>query len=127
MSYQYVEIEEVYQIYKSVVNNPSWDSPDFGLLISALERPKTTFLGKDLYPTVFLKAAALLQSIIMNHSFIDGNKRVAWITTKRFLYLNNYHLKADVFDAVGFVMNIANNKLKFKDISVWLKTHSSLI
>jgi death-on-curing protein len=56
---------------------------DLGLLQSAVSRPKATFGGKDLYPDIFHKAAALMESLVKNHPFIDGNKRTA-ITSRVF-------------------------------------------
>lgn len=76
---------------------------DFGLLESALARPATTVLGRDAYPTVRLKAAALLQSLCTNHALVDGNKRLAWATTAVFLVLNGERPRVDqdaVFDLV---------------------------
>lgn len=76
---------------------------DFGLLESALARPATTVLGQDAYPTLHLKAAALLQSICGNHALVDGNKRLAWAATAVFLVLNGHPPRTDqdaVFDLV---------------------------
>jgi death-on-curing protein len=50
---------------------------DLGLLQLAMARPQPTFNGQDLYPDLFFKAAAQLESLIGNHAFIDGNKRTA--------------------------------------------------
>lgn len=88
MNWQYVDISEAYTIHQLVI---AWAGTkasirDFTLLHSAVERPKASFNGRDLYPNVWLKAAALLQSICLNHAFSDGNKRTAWTTTHRFLW-----------------------------------------
>ena len=76
---------------------------DFGLLESALARPATTLLGRDAYPGLHLKAAALLQSLCANHALVDGNKRLAWAATAVFLVLNGARPRVDqdaVFDLV---------------------------
>ena len=67
------------------------DSPpirDVGLLASAVARPQTTVGGEDAYPTIWLKAAALLQSVVGNHALVDGNKRLGWLSAAVFLELN---------------------------------------
>lgn len=126
MSWLYVEIDEVYLIHKALIQRAGTKASvrDFSLLHSAVERPRATYGGKDLYPTVFTKAAALLQSICLNHPFTDGNKRTAWVSTKRFLYINGYHLKAQVREAVEFMIIVDNEKPDVVEIGSWLKKHS---
>jgi len=77
-----------------------------------------------LYPTVFLKAASLLQSLSLNHPFTDGNKRTAWLSVKRFLFINGYHLKSDRKAAVEFMLWIDSPKPDIAKISSWLRKHS---
>jgi len=122
----WLNIDDVYTIHQEIILKAGSIASvrDFSLLHSAVERPKATFGGKDMYPTIFSKAAALLHSICMNHSFTDGNKRTSWISTKRFLKMNGYYLKAVRVEAVAFMLSVDNDKLPLKDISVWLKTHS---
>lgn len=67
---------------------------DPGLLASAVARPETTVFGEDAYPSIWLKAAALCQSIDNNQALVDGNKRLAWLTTKVFLAINDQRLEA---------------------------------
>jgi len=83
-------------------------------------------MGQDLYPTLFLKAAALLQSLCLNHPFTDANKRTAWITTKRFLHVNDLHLKSNRKEAADFMVYVDNSKPEIKEISSWLKLHSNI-
>lgn len=124
-NWQTVSIDQVYEIHKSIVIRAGTVASvrDFALLHSAVERPKATYMGRDLYPTVFLKAAALLQSLCLNHPFTDANKRTAWITTKRFLKVNDYHLKATRTEAADFMVYVDNQKPDLKHISSWLKSH----
>ena len=129
MSWQYVDIEEVYYIHEAVIKKAGTKASvrDFALLHSAIERPKATFAGEDLYPTIFLKAASLLQSLCLNHPFTDGNKRTAWISTKRFLYINGYYLKAKRMEAADFMVLVDHEKLEIGIISSWLKKYSRKI
>ncbi len=123
----WLNIDDVYTIHQEIILKAGSVASvrDFSLLHSAVERPKATYGGKDMYPTIFSKAAALLHSLCMNHSFTDGNKRTSWISTKRFLKMNGYYLKAVRIEAVAFMLSVDNDKLPLKDISSWLKSHSS--
>lgn len=129
MSWQYVDIGEAYTIHQLVITRAGTKASirDFTLLHSAVERPKASFNGQDLYPTVWLKAAALLQSICLNHAFSDGNKRTAWTTTHRFLWKNNYHLKAPIKEAVEFMIHVDTEKPAVEIIAAWLKKRSKKI
>ncbi|KXO97998.1 type II toxin-antitoxin system death-on-curing family toxin [Tsukamurella pseudospumae] len=82
---------------------------DQGNFDSAVLRPRTTIFGADAYPTLYAKAAALMQSIARNHPFVDGNKRTAWASAWAFLRLNGVNLAADydVDDAERFVLDVA--------------------
>ncbi len=129
MNWRFVDIAEVYEIHKAIIQLAGTKASirDFSLLHSAVERPKATYEGQDLYPTVFSKAAALLQSLCLNHPFTDGNKRTAWITTKRFLRINGYHLKAERMDGANFMVWVDNSKPELSKISSWLKSHARKI
>lgn len=129
MNWSYVEIDEVYYIHQAIIKIARTKASirDFSLLHSAVERPKASFNGRDLYSTAFLKAGALLQSICMNHSFSDGNKRTSWLTAKRFLYINGYLLQAKKDEAVDFMIAVDNEKLDLAVISLWLKKHSKKV
>jgi death-on-curing protein len=82
---------------------------DYGLLDAAVARPRATVFGLDAYGDLYLKAAALLQSLARNHALIDGNKRTAWAAAWTFLYLNGIELSEsfDVDDAEEFVITVA--------------------
>src|SRR3990167_10751279 len=123
---RFVDIVEVYTLHEAILKQSKGKSGvrDFSLLHSAVERPKATFGGKSLYPTLFTKAAALLQSLCLNHAFTDGNKRSAWLATKRFLYVNGYRLKAKKTEAVDFMVWVDNQKPPLKNIATWIKKHS---
>jgi death-on-curing protein len=125
MNWQTVDIEEAILLHTKIIARAGTRAGvrDFALLHSAVERPKATFDGKDLYPTIILKAAALLQSLCMNHPFTDGNKRTAWMMAHRFLWINGFHLKADRMEAADFMVLVDNEKLDLQAISTWLGRH----
>jgi death-on-curing protein len=96
---------------------------DEGALQSALARPRSTFGGQSLYPTLFEKAAALFESLCINHPFVDGNKRVAYAGSGIFLELNGWRLQAETEDAVAFTLDVAAGKRGKEEIRVWLEQH----
>jgi len=97
---------------------------DVGLLESAVFRPQASFDGKDLYLTIFDKAAALLQSLLKNHPFVDGNKRTALTSAGIFLKINGYNLINAHKEEVEFAVKVDNQNLTLKEISAWLEKHS---
>ena len=94
---------------------------DFGALESALAQPEMTFGGQDLYPTLAEKAAALAYSLVMNHPFVDGNKRVAHAAMEIFLVLNGYEIDASVDEQEELFLNLASGKIKRQELVEWLE------
>lgn len=84
---RYVQIDEILAIARTV-NGTEHSVRDMGLLVSAIERPRTNVFGAELYPTLHEKATALLHSVARNHALIDGNKRTAWLAMRVFLRFN---------------------------------------
>ena len=97
---------------------------DIGLLESALARPQATFAAEDLYPDVFSKAAALLESLLLNHPFVDGNKRVSISAVGLFLSLNGLSMTATQDEIVAFTLHVAQHKPTVSESASWLATHS---
>lgn len=93
------------------------------LLDSALHRPQASFMGEDLYPTLFHKAAALMHSILLNHPFIDANKRTATVSMAYFLHLNNYIIEAEQKELIELALKVASKQMDLEQISEWLKEH----
>ena len=101
----------------------SYGLRDESLLLSALNRPFQTFDGKDLYPSTLDKSAALFQSIIINHPFIDGNKRMAYTFMKILLIEDGLYIEAKKEDTYKFVMKASEGKMSFDEIKIWLVNH----
>ena len=99
---------------------------DQGLLESAVYRPQASFGGRDLYPDLFSKVAALGHSLISNHPFVDGNKRTGFEAMRLMLRLNGYDLQASLDVKFKFVMGIAKGKLREQAAADWLGRHSRL-
>ena len=100
---------------------------DLALFESAIMRPQTTFGGKDLYPSVFEKAAVLMHSLIMNHSFIDGNKRTGTVSALVFLEINRFRVSVDQKELTDISLEIASKSMDVKSVAIWLKKSSRKI
>ncbi len=100
---------------------------DIGLLESAVGRPLSSFDGKDLYPNIFYKSAALLQSLLKNHPFVDGNKRTALSSAGLFLRINRYVLKNMHKEEIEFAIRVDNEHLSIEQIVAWLKQYTKKI
>lgn len=94
---------------------------DFTMLESALGRPFATFGGHDLYADIFLKAGALIQSVVKNHPFVDGNKRTAWVSAVALLKMKGWQIIAKEDEVVEFMVRVANENLSVDEIARWLK------
>lgn len=100
---------------------------DITALQSALIRPFQVFENNELYPDVLSKASALIESIISNHPFIDGNKRTGYVLMRLFLISNNIDIAASENDKFNFVISIASGRIKYNEILQWLQDHTSII
>jgi death on curing protein len=90
---------------------------DVGLLEAACARPMASVLGDEAYPTLGLKAAALLHSLVRNHALVDGNKRLAWLAAVVFLDLNGHTVDLDDDAAFELVMAAADGHLDVEQIA----------
>jgi death-on-curing protein len=97
---------------------------DLGLLQSAANRPRATFDGNELYPGIHQKAAALIESLINNHPFMDGNKRTGITAGAMFLRLNGYHLTVSNKELEEFTLSIASGGQSIKTVTEWLEKNS---
>jgi len=96
---------------------------DRGALESAINRPYQTFDQKDLYTDHIDKAAAIFESVISNHPFIDGNKRTAYVLMRLTLLDNNLDLQVDQNERYDFILKAAKGEIKFEQIKEWLRKH----
>ena len=91
---------------------------DFGLLQSAVARTQASAFGRDAYPTMALKAAALMESLARNHALVDGNKRLAWLATMVFCLFNDMIVTApSVDEGEQFVLAVCQGQLSLDDIA----------
>ena len=123
---KYLRHRQVLWVYRRVIEETG-GSPgirDNGLLQSALARPQATFGGRDLYPTLFEKAAALAESIVRNHPFVDGNKRMAWECLDLTLEMNGFRVTASANQSFDLLMRIIERKATVQDVAEWLSQHT---
>ena len=119
----YLTLEQVLVIHQDQIDKygGSEGIRELSLLESAIFRPQTTFSGEDLYKSHFEKAAALMHSLIMNHAFVDGNKRTGTAAMLVYLQLNNIALHIEQNDLVITVLAIEKEKWNIEKIAKWLK------
>jgi death-on-curing protein len=96
---------------------------DEGLLDSAVESAFATFDGIELYPTKEEKAAKLGVSLVSNHAFVDGNKRIGVYVMISFLELNGIHIEASDEDVISLGLGIADGSMKQEDTLKWIMEH----
>jgi death on curing protein len=97
---------------------------DRGALEAALARPRMTFGGEDLYPDLEAKAAALMHSLVMNHPFVDGDKRAGAAAAEFFLNVNGVDLTADDAELTDVALAVARGEVGAEALVIWLRQRS---
>ena len=117
--------EQVMLLHKELVKESggSAEIRDEGLLDSALNAPFQTFDDVELYPTIIEKAARLGYSLIKNHAFVDGNKRIGTHTMLVFLALNGIDLEYTQDELSEMVFGVASGKISFEHMLNWIISH----
>ena len=118
---EFLDLEDLIALAVQLLGDPP-PIRDLGLLGSAVSRPQTSVFGRDAYPDLVTKAAALLQSIVNNHSLIDGNKRLGWLATAVFLEINGVDASRASNDEVyELVMWIASTNPPLDNVATELR------
>ena len=125
----YLGVDDILLIHSIVINEigVSHGVRDTHAILSIVEMPKQSISGKELYPTIFEKAAVYARDIIMNHPFIDGNKRTGMTTGAVFLEDNGYVFTAKEGEIEHFALKVIREKLEMREITKWFKEHSEVI
>ncbi|MFO7630888.1 MAG: type II toxin-antitoxin system death-on-curing family toxin [Caldilinea sp.] len=122
---RYLTLKEAIQLHERLITQ----SGGLGGLLNAnaleaaLQQPRQTFDGKDLYPSIIDKAAAMAFSLILNHPFLDGNKRLGHAAMEVFLLLNGFELNADVDEQEHIILAVAAGDMHRADFTAWLREH----
>ena len=122
---RYLSLAEVLKLHGLIIaeSGGSDGLRDLGMLESALGQPRQTFGGEDLYPSLTSKAAALGFSLIMNHPFVDGNKRVGHAATEAVLMLNGFELAAEIDEAEAEILAVAAGQRTREEFEEWIEKH----
>jgi death-on-curing protein len=123
-----ITLKEVLRLHELSIENFGGSNGvrDWNMLESALARPFQTFGGKDLYPSIYEKAAAIGESLIINHPFIDGNKRTGFLAMFTLLKKGNVDLIASHEEAYSFVIDIATGSTTVESIVNCIKRNSQV-
>ncbi len=126
MNIKYLTLEQLLLIHELQIEEfgGSYGIRDLNGLDSAIMRPQSSFGGKDLYVSFFDKAAALMHSVILNHAFVDGNKRTGMVSGIVFLEMNGFKLEVEQEEFSSTARSIANKEISITEISKWLKNNS---
>ena len=107
---QYLTTEDLLAIADATVGGKALVR-DLGLVDSATHRPMASAFGQEAYADLYVKAAALLHSVVRNHPLVDGNKRLGWVACRTFLKINGADLAPKEDEAVEFVLAIAGGDI----------------
>lgn len=126
MNIAFLTLNDVIAIHDNMISlyGGSYGTRDLGLIESAIARPKATFGGEDLYPSILEKAAALFHSLLFNHAFVDGNKRTAIASCVFFLEENGYEMIASQRELADFPVRVENGHLSIEEIAKWLEKNT---
>ncbi|MFM7363311.1 MAG: type II toxin-antitoxin system death-on-curing family toxin [Cuspidothrix sp.] len=126
---RYLTLIEVLELHRRIIKQSGGISGirDLGLLESAIAQHRMTFDQEDLYPTLLEKAAILGFSIIINHPFVDGNKRTGHAAMETFLVLNGVEINGSIDEQEYIVLDLASNKLNRDAFLAWLQQNTTVI
>ncbi len=121
----YLAVEQILELHDRLRRfGGSSGLRDRGALEAAVARPQMTFGGEDLYPDAEAKAAALMHSLVTNHPFVDGNKRVGAAAAELFLNLNGMALVAEDEELVDVTLAVARGEVSAEALAIWLRQRS---
>jgi death-on-curing protein len=122
----YVSVDQVLELHRLLIRRfgGSQGLRDRGGLDSAVARPQMTFGGEDLFPHVEAKAAAVFHSLVVNHPFVDGNKRAGAAVAELFLSLNETELTARDDELTDITMAVARGEVAAEALAIWLRQRS---
>lgn len=116
-----ISVQEVEALHQLLIEQFGGSSGirDGAGLASALARPFQSFAGQSLYPSPLEQASALLESILSNHPFVDGNKRTGYTLMRIWLLQNGYDFSATQQGRYDFIIAVASGKMNYADILEW--------
>jgi death-on-curing protein len=121
---RFVRVADVLGLSEATLGHPP-QVRDLGLVDSAVARPQAAFAGVDAYPSLHLKAAALLESLACNHAFVDGNKRAAFASLLFFYDLNGMRVTLSHDEAFDLVIGVVTHELDIEKVAALLADHTT--
>ncbi|MBK9337544.1 MAG: type II toxin-antitoxin system death-on-curing family toxin [Lewinellaceae bacterium] len=120
----YLELDEVVRLHAAIISASGGLSGirEIGGLESAIAQPQMEMFGAELYPTIFEKAGILGFSIILNHPFLDGNKRIGHAAMETFLFMNGFEIEASVDEQESIILRVAAGEMPKEAFTEWLKS-----
>lgn len=121
--YLYLSLEQILESHQQIVSQSggSHGVRDMGAVESALAQPSMSYGGQDLYPTLIEKAAALGYSLVNNHAFVDGNKRIGHAAMAVFIRMNGFRISAPVDEQETFILRLASGEVSREELVEWLR------
>jgi death-on-curing protein len=122
---RYLSLREILELHDKIieVSGGARGIRDIRALESAINQPRITFNQTDLYPDIITKDAALCFFLIMNHPFVDGNKRIGHAAMETFLILNGFEIEATLDDQEKIILDISAGNIDREQFTVWLNNH----
>ncbi|NWG14909.1 MAG: type II toxin-antitoxin system death-on-curing family toxin [Acidobacteria bacterium] len=122
---RYLKLSEVLELYRLIMEQSGGviGIHNLSALESALAQPRMSFGGEELYPTIVEKASILGFSLIRNHPFLDGNKRIGHAAMETFLILNGYEIQASVDEQEKVILQVASGEIARNEFTDWLRAH----
>jgi death on curing protein len=123
---RYLSLREILELHDKIIEvyGGAKGIRDMHALESAANQPRITFNQTDLYPDILTKAAALCFFLVMNHPFVDGNKRVGHAAMEAFLILNGFEIEASIDEQEKIILNLAAGQVDRKKFTAWLNNHT---
>ena len=119
-------IQDIYKLHNQLEESFILSSGvrDENLLASAVNTPFQTFMGNDLYPSIYDKAAQLCYGIVKNHPFTDGNKRTALHSMYVYLIINGFDITATQQEVENLIINVAAGNMTNVELAQWLRDNT---
>jgi death-on-curing protein len=126
---RYLTIAEVLDLHDRLLADSGGSAGvrDLGALESTVNQPYASFAGQDIYPDLVAKAAALCYSLVMNHAFVDGNKRIGHAAMETFLLLNGHEIECAVDEQERVILQLASGDLSRNVFTEWVRQHTTTV
>ena len=122
----YLTAEQILYLHDRLIRETggSHGVRDLSLLLSAVGRPQSSFEARDLYANIYSQAAALMESLVRNHPFVDGKKRTGVAAAGMFLRINGFRLVSGQEELVVIAVRVATGRIQLDELAGWLRSNS---